>query len=98
MAAALVVGAVALQEVVVVLDDALGEELAGHTADVDIGDQPVVLPDVARGHLSHIAAASPRSRERKVLRSSRWRLRAQLAMPQRSPTITVVSLALVAPV
>ena len=76
-----------------------------------VGDaEPAKVPDPQRfevapkryralvDHRFHRAPPELRSSERKVLRLSRWRLRAQLAMPQRSPTITVASLARVTPV
>ena len=44
MAAAFVVRAVALQEAVVFLDNALGKNFPGHPADVDIGDLAVNTP------------------------------------------------------
>jgi len=42
----LVPGAVALKEAVAFLDDAVRKEFAGHEADVDLGDQSVVLFNV----------------------------------------------------
>ena len=80
MAAAFVARAVALQQTVAFLDNALGEDFPGHPADVDIGDLPVVLPDVARGRPGHIVALSPTRRETKVLRLSGCRLRAPFMM------------------
>ena len=77
MATALVVRAVALQEAVAFLDNALGEHFPGHPADVDIGDLPVILPDAARSRPCHIVVPSPTRRETKVLRPSQNRLHIQ---------------------
>ena len=82
MAAALVVRAVALQQAVAFLDNAVGEDFPGHPADVDIGDPPVVLPDAAHSRPCHIVAPSPKRRERKVLRLSKCRLWAPFITPR----------------
>ena len=67
MATAFVVRAVALQEAVAFLDNAVGEDFPGHPADVDIGDLPVILPDAARSRPCHIVAPSPTKGKTKVL-------------------------------
>ena len=77
VATAFVVRAVALQQAVAFLDNALDEHFPGHSADVDIGDLPVILPDAARSRPCHFVAPSPTRRERKVLRPSPNRLHIQ---------------------
>ena len=64
MAAALVVRAVALQEAVAFLDNAVGKDFPSHPADVDIGDLPVILPDAARSRSCHILRGPLANKER----------------------------------
>jgi len=53
-----VVGAVALEQAGVFLEDAGAEEFAGHETDVDLRDQPVVLLDVVHRRSGHVVPAS----------------------------------------
>ena len=117
---ALVVGAIALKKAGGLLHDPAGQKFSRHEADVDLGNQAIILLDVVRLFRCHAGSAPidihaynstesaeardgstggwARSRERNVFLSSCRRFRAQFCIPQRSPMMTAVFLALVTPV